>query len=224
MQTGKLQGERNMGIRKIAAIAITLTLGHTAFARQNFTLQLNDKATSGNATIAIKQLLQRQHNINPANFQLVGVRLTAKSQHGQATAQLQVGNWSSNAKRIQGNPTDWNRPNKYDQIDFNNNSGDDNGVWQIDLRGNVKTRKVVVVLERNGNGGGGGGIHYKEVRCESNSNQPKQCAVNGRVVSVRLLRQHSIFPCIANQSFGALERAVWVRNGCRGTFEVGLRN
>jgi hypothetical protein len=195
-----------------------------AQARENFTLQLNDQETNGNATLMLRQLLQQQHNINPGNFRLVGVRLVAKSRQGQGSARLKVGNWESNDKRVNGNPLDFNRPGAgtFDQIDFSNSANNDNGAWQILLHGNIKTRKVVVVLDRSG-GGGGGGIRYQEVRCDSINNMANQCPVNGRVVSLRLLRQHSRLPCNLNQSFGALKRAIWVRNGCRGTFQVGIR-
>jgi|GEM_PF-6488756 len=213
-----------MKLKSLAMVACAFIFAQTAAARETFTIQLNDRETSGSATLHLKNLLRDQHNINPANFQFVGARLVAKSKNGNGSAALQVGNWTSNDKRVNGNPADWNRSNAntFDQIDFNNNSGDDNGVWQIDLRGNIKTRKVIVVLDRNG--GGGGGIRYHEIRCESNSPLIKRCAANGRVISVRLIRQHSVLPCVANQSFGADSREIWVRNGCRGTFEVGTRN
>lgn len=217
-----------MEIRKMAAALVgAILIAPSAFARENFTLQLNDQETNGSATLALRQLLQQQHNLNTNNYQLVGVRLVAKSRQGQGSARLKVGNWESNDKRVLGNPQDFNRPGAgtFDQIDFANNAGNDNGVWQILLQGNIKTRKVVVVLDRHGGGGGGGGgIRYQEVRCDSINNRPEQCPVRGRVMSIRLIRQHSLLPCIQNQSFGTLERAIWVRNGCRATFEVGVSN
>lgn len=215
-----------MRIKNLAMMACAFLIGQSAFARENFTLELNDRETTGNAVIQLKLLLQQQHNINPANFRFIGARLVAKSRQGQGTAQLVVGNWASYEQRVQGNPADYNRPGPgtFDRIDFGNDSGDDRGVWQIHLRGNIKTRKVVVVLDRGGGGGGGGGVRYQNIRCESTNNRPNECAVRGRVVSVRLLQQHSILACSADQTFGALQRSIWVRNGCRGTFEVGYRN
>lgn len=216
-----------MGITKLAVIAMGLIVGSSAVAREQFNLRLNDRETNGSAMLPLKQLLKQQYNVNADNYTLAGVRLVAKSEHGQATAMLRIGNWNSNALRIYGNPRDFNRPapETFGNIDFNGNRG--NGVWQIELQGHVKTRNVILVVDRNGGGGGGGGgggnVRYQNVRCDSSGNALNRCPVNGRIVSLRVVQKHSISPCDYERSYGVYNQGIWVNRGCRATFEVGTR-
>jgi len=231
-----------MGIKHLAILACALIVGQTASARERYQLQLNDQEMRGATTLQLKQLLLQQHRVNANRYELVGIRLIAKSQAGRGTAALRVGRWTSNAQRIQGSPQDWNRPglNTFDQLDFSNNSRRDRGAWQVEFQGNVKVRRVVLIVERVGGGGGrgddwddgwddddrdngGGLIRFQNVRCESHFNALNQCAVNGRIVVLRLLQQHSTSPCVEGRTYGTYERGVWVRGGCRATFQVGTR-
>lgn len=216
-----------MNTKTLIGIVCAMLVGQSAMARERFQLHLNDAEYRGGQTIPLKQLLQQQYNIRPNEYELVGVRLVAKSQHGQGTAALKVGNWQSNAMRVYGNPQDWNRPGPrtFSDLDFNNNSRRENGVWQILLNGNIKVRKVVVIAERNfgGGGGGGGGGRIENIRCDSINSQPNQCQARGQIMSIRLLQQHSNSACVLGQSFGANGNYVVVNRGCRGTFEVRTR-
>lgn len=218
-----------MGFKAIVGVMCALVVGQTAMARERFQLQLNDAEYIGAQSIPLKQLLKQQYNIRVEDYELVGVRLVAKSRQGQGTAALKVGNWVSNAIRVPGNPQDYNRPGPrtFSDMDFDNGSRRENGVWQIQLQGNIKVRKIVVIAERNfgGGGGGGGGGTIEQVRCESIRNSPNRCQVRGQIQAIRLLQQHSMQACTLGQTFGAQGSVVWVTNGCRGTFEVRtLRN
>jgi hypothetical protein len=65
-------------------------------------------------------------------------------------------------------------------------------------------------------GGGGGGL----VRCESRDYNQIYCDVDIRG-GVRLANQLSSSPCVEGRTWGADRRGLWVRDGCRGEFEVG---
>lgn len=63
-------------------------------------------------------------------------------------------------------------------------------------------------------------IRTRRVRCQSFFFFTNRCSVPGRVLSVRLINQFGFAPCIAGRTFGATNRAVWVRGGCSGDFRV----
>lgn len=67
-----------------------------------------------------------------------------------------------------------------------------------------------------GAGYGGGGL----VRCESRDFNQIYCDVDIRG-GVRLVNQLSSSPCVEGRTWGADRRGLWVRDGCRGEFEVG---
>ncbi|MDR0182307.1 DUF3011 domain-containing protein [Lysobacter arvi] len=71
-----------------------------------------------------------------------------------------------------------------------------------------------------GRGGGwGGGGDGRTVRCDSNDNRYRQCAIDGR--GATLVRQYSKSPCIEGRSWGVGRGFVWVNNGCRAEFATG---
>lgn len=79
-----------------------------------------------------------------------------------------------------------------------------------------------------GNGGGyGGGYGGSDlIRCESDNNRSRTCALptgNSRRYSVRLIRQMSDTPCIEGQTWGQSANGIWVTRGCRGEFVVEPR-
>ncbi len=63
-------------------------------------------------------------------------------------------------------------------------------------------------------------IRNIRIRCQSFFFFTSRCRVPGRVLSVRLVNQFGFQPCIAGRTFGANNRAIWVRNGCSGNFRV----
>lgn len=116
----------------------------------NLTLNFGDNILRGANTLYLKRELQQQFpNIRVNNLELISARLVAKSHMGRGTAQLQVGRWLSSPERVGGNPRDFffDAPRTFDRIDFANGAPRDRGVWQIDLRGNIKVRKVVLTVQ-----------------------------------------------------------------------------
>ncbi|MBU8974722.1 DUF3011 domain-containing protein [Lysobacter sp. MMG2] len=69
------------------------------------------------------------------------------------------------------------------------------------------------------NGGGGNGGDGRTVRCDSNDNRYRQCAIDGR--GARLVRQYSKSPCVEGRSWGVGRGFVWVNDGCRAEFASG---
>ena len=64
------------------------------------------------------------------------------------------------------------------------------------------------------------------VYCKSSNYRTNVCYSDvDRVRDIRLLRQYSDSPCLYGRSFGVTNRgAVWVSNGCEGTFRVTGRD
>lgn len=60
------------------------------------------------------------------------------------------------------------------------------------------------------------------VRCESTNSRTVYCDVDTRY-GVRLLTQHSRASCIEGRTWGWNAHGIWVTNGCRAQFQVGLR-
>jgi len=68
----------------------------------------------------------------------------------------------------------------------------------------------------NWNGGPGDG---QRIRCESNDNRTRTCAIGARG-DVRLVRQLSRAQCTEGYSWGQDRNGIWVSRGCRAEFEV----
>ena len=68
-------------------------------------------------------------------------------------------------------------------------------------------------------GGGGGNGDGRTVRCDSNDNRYRQCAIDGR--GARLVRQYSKSPCVEGRTWGVGRGFVWVTDGCRAEFASG---
>jgi hypothetical protein len=65
-------------------------------------------------------------------------------------------------------------------------------------------------------GGGYGGSSGATVRCESNDNRTRRCAIGGG--GARLVRQISDTRCVEGRNWGYDGGSVWVSGGCRGEF------
>jgi len=127
----------------LAAMTTTSQAGHSERVR----LDLN-RHVKGQGTIYLKQELRRQVGLRAANFDLDSVRVIAKSRHGQGTVELMVNNRSQDFSRVNGHPRDFheNSPRSFDRIELENYARRDRGPWQIQVRGNVIVRAVVLIL------------------------------------------------------------------------------
>jgi len=61
----------------------------------------------------------------------------------------------------------------------------------------------------------------REIRCESDHNRRRECAMGVHAGTARLARQLSSTRCIEGSNWGTYGNMLWVDHGCRGVFEVG---
>lgn len=116
--------------------------------KQKIELQLYDQQFKQKSAIPLKQLIKQQFPGLPfQSQQLAKVVLVAKSKQGGAQAALQVGQADTRVQIIDGNPFDFQKPNKYQRYTFKNPALQSTGAWKIQLQGNVKVRKVVIVFK-----------------------------------------------------------------------------
>lgn len=191
--------------------------------QRDITIDLGDRVYQGQSTLHIRQLIERQYpRINLDNWNLLKVRLVAKSRHGQGQAKLVVGQWQSPSQNIGGRPVDWNwdQPQSFDRMDFYNRvRRDDNKRWQIHMHGNIKVRKLVITGERERSHGGS----VKVDTCSSQDHRYRECIQPSRIISANLVSKHSDSSCRKNRDWGYRGRVLWVDNGCRGTFRLRLQ-
>lgn len=57
------------------------------------------------------------------------------------------------------------------------------------------------------------------IECSSRKHRPEICRVDN-TVTAKLIRQRSVVDCIKGKTWGYDRDGVWVRNGCRGRFQV----
>lgn len=114
-------------------------------------IELNlNQIVRGQETIALKRELRYQYpRLNVNALQLRAVMLVAKSGRGMADALLRVGMQRSYPKMISGNPRDFNleAPHTYERIKLKNPSYDSAGKWQIETRGRIKLKKVILIVK-----------------------------------------------------------------------------
>lgn len=129
-------------------LAATLGLGSMAASAATVTLNYGGVKLTGNSTLHLKQKLLAQRGINANQLVLKKVVLVAKSQYGKGKAVLKVGNRYSNIKKVKGNPLHFIGNGKYKQIGFYNPKPNSQGVWQIKLKGKIKVKKVILVVQK----------------------------------------------------------------------------
>ena len=118
---------------------------------ERFVIRMGDAHYRGQQTIGIKRMLNQQYaHINFSNYDLKRVKLVAKSKHGGGDVELWVGNMNTFNERIPGNPQDFRNSAEwtYSKIVMQNpNYRNSAGRWQLQTRGNIKIKKIVVVAE-----------------------------------------------------------------------------
>lgn len=126
------------------------------------TINMNDQEYRGaqGETIPLRQLIQRQRpQIQLNQFEIQSARVLAKSRAGRAQMSLIIGNRQADRVIVPGRPVDFDRPagNTFTNLFLENTTGNSTGVWQLEVRGNVKVRQIVVSLREIRRGGGPGG-------------------------------------------------------------------
>jgi Protein of unknown function (DUF3011) len=75
-----------------------------------------------------------------------------------------------------------------------------------------------------GPGHPGGGPGYpgggQQITCSSNDGKRNYCGADTSG-GVRMIKQRSGSPCIANQTWGYNRNQIWVDRGCRADFQLG---
>lgn len=146
-----------MKIKSLILIAMTLMFSAvSASAAERFVIDVNDAEFKGQSEIQLRKALHKRFGINTDFYNIKHVALVAKSRQGQGSAILTVGPYASPQQNIGGNPLGYrdSSPQTFDRLHFFYESRNDEGPWQLHLRGNIKVRKIVVVLvhERNDHG------------------------------------------------------------------------
>ncbi len=151
LQNGPGQDSERWQMRFSGNIVVDELQIHISSRGRVITIPMGDQLFTNQTlnTVMLRQELQ-QMGINSQNFNLRGVRMLAKSQAGQATAQLRIGQNYKPAKVVQTAQPGFNfqdqRPASYNLIEWRQN-GPTPGVWQILLNGRVKIKSIVVELE-----------------------------------------------------------------------------
>ncbi len=149
-------------------LSLATALSSNAAQNERYDINYRHQFYDGQSVLNLKQDLKDQFNIKPNRLELKRVVLFAKSKHGQGQASLKVGDYESDTQTVGGRLNEFNSkdPDTYERIVMRlPNKEDDNGVWQIKLRGNIRVMMVRVVVDTddhdNGNGNSGQACFYK---------------------------------------------------------------
>lgn len=139
----------------LSLFALLILLPATAIAdKERYVLDFNDSHIRGHrgdtATIYLKRTLKAQYPwVRIGDLELKKVILVAKSKRGHGGAQLRVGDRVTEMYGVDGRPRAFHDGSRksFDKMKFWNPSHDSRGPWHINLRGNFKVRKVVLVVD-----------------------------------------------------------------------------
>ena len=130
--------------------------GRCRVRRGRIVLRMNGREYFGRNTLYLKRMINRlcDDTLPLGRLRLAGVKLVAKSRMGLGYARLRVGPNEGRRHRIGGFSRDYGHRGQFDRVMMRNPSrfGNSRGVWQIKLRGNIRVRKVVILLD-HGRGG-----------------------------------------------------------------------
>jgi hypothetical protein len=134
-------------IKRLFVLALVLSplIGHAQLQRIQLTV---DQEFQGREVVQLKRLILEQHPRTAIQqLQLVNVRVQAKSAAGRAQMALNVGGAVSMPQTVAGNIRDFNNwtPRSFHVHDFDAPaSPNPQGVWQLDLQGNIKIARIIV--------------------------------------------------------------------------------
>ena len=139
----------------LAAVLMIFLIPFNAMAsRERYVIDFDDSNIRGHkgqsATIFLKRSFKEQYPwVDLSNLDLRRVVLVAKSKRGGGGAQLRIGDRVTDMFGVAGSPRSFHndRPYTFDRIGFRNPSFNSRGPWQIDLKGNLIVRKVVLEVE-----------------------------------------------------------------------------
>lgn len=151
---------KEIGMKKLLALVLVVS-STVVFAQrgrhhggqgiqERLVIQVNQHLRGQNV-IKLKQQIRAQYGqMDFQNMQLDRVRLVAKSKKGRGEAVLVVGQNASYPATITGSPYDFQtqRPYTFARVGLVNPSRSSQGKWQIELKGNIKVKKVVVLVTK----------------------------------------------------------------------------
>lgn len=129
---------------RLAAGLLLLTSVSVSAEMRQLEIDYNGQEFRGETTLKLKQEIKRAYpRLDIERAELERVVLVAKSKAGNAQARLLVGRYDSRIEQIDGNRWDFDTAGNFHRIPFEAPNRD-NGVWQIEMRGNIKVKKVLV--------------------------------------------------------------------------------
>lgn len=133
----------------ICALVLLATCMNT-LAEERLVLQMKDVHLQGQNEIKLKQELKEQHRVDPSDLLLEKVIVFAKSRQGNGHVTLTVGSDRSLREVVDGRPYDFqdNNIDTYSKIVLENPARNSAGAWQLELQGNIKIKRIALVVER----------------------------------------------------------------------------
>lgn len=118
--------------------------------RERVVLEMYDAHYRGRGQIIpLKRTLKNQYpGFRLNQYNLLKVRLVAKSKHGRGSATLLTAHQEQQRGNIDGYPRDFHRQGNYYRTVLRNQDVGMQGPWQLRLDGNIKVGRIVMVLER----------------------------------------------------------------------------
>lgn len=171
----------NVYLRLLLAILTLSFFSDETFARQ--CRSVKERISMGNITIdsdrelgkvRLKQVLRNKSQLDPSDYELVGVRLAAKSYDGNVRLTLDVGKEVADVAYLDGYGRDFdsNKSETYYRYKLINETGSSRGKWQLNFDdGLVKIRSITFVLRplNCGSGDGNdGGVVSGSLSCKWN--------------------------------------------------------
>jgi len=142
------------GLLMAGLLMVFLAPFNAVASSERYVLNFNDSQIRGHAgqpsTLLLKKSLKQQYpSANVSNMELRRVVLVAKSKMGRGGAQLRVANRATPTQKVDGHPRSFQKkqPRSFDRIGFRNPSNNSRGPWQVNLKGNLIVRKVVLEVQ-----------------------------------------------------------------------------
>ncbi len=130
-------------------LALTAFTAKAAPETKRIVLEFNNEQFKQESVIHLKQEVKKLHpNLDFSQWDLKRVVLLSKSKKGNAEAFLKIGQYESAVESIPGNQFDFDSNGDYHPVVFQSFSENDNGVWQIHMKGNIKVKRVNLVAEK----------------------------------------------------------------------------
>ena len=121
-----------------------------AGVQQQLLLELNEHSR-GLESISIKQEIKARYpQVDIQDLEIDGVMLMAKSKQGNGEATLVVGQSASYPVRVGGRPADFqiDSMRSFTRIQITSPSRSSEGKWQIETKGNVKVKAIIVLVTK----------------------------------------------------------------------------